>query len=32
MPKKEFLKRKEAAKPMSSEDAFLQKFISSFNF
>ena len=32
MPKKEFLKRKEAAKPMSAEDAFLQKFISSFNF
>ena len=32
MPKKEFLKRKEAAKPVSSEDAFLQKFINSFKF
>lgn len=32
MPKKEFLNRKEAAKPLSSDDAFLQKFISSFNF
>ena len=32
MPKKEFLNRKGAAKPTSSEDAFVQKFISSFNF
>ena len=32
MPKKEFLKRKRAARLMSSEDAFLQKFINSFNF
>lgn len=32
MPKKEFLKRKKAARLMSSEDAFLQKFINSFNF
>jgi DNA primase len=32
MPKREFLKRKKAARLMSSEDAFLQKFISSFNF
>ena len=32
MPKKEFLKRKRAARLMSSEDAFLQKFINSFDF
>ena len=32
MPKKEFLKRKRAAGLVSSEDAFLQKFINSFNF
>ena len=32
MPKKEFLKRKKAARLMSSEDAYLQKFINSFNF
>jgi len=32
MPKKEFLKRKKAARLMSSEDAFLQKFINSFDF
>ena len=32
MPKKEFLNRKRAARLMSSEDAFLQKFINSFNF
>ncbi len=32
MPKKEFLKRKKAARLMSSEDAYLQKFISTFDF
>jgi DNA primase len=32
MPKKEFLKRKKAARLITSEDAFVQKFISSFNF
>ncbi len=32
MTKKEILKRKEAAKPVSSEDAFLQKFINSFKY
>ena len=32
MPKKEFLKRKRAARLVSSEDAFLQKFINSFDF
>jgi DNA primase len=32
MPKKEFLKRKKAARLMSSEDAYLQKFINSFDF
>ncbi len=32
MPKREFLKRKKAARLVSSEDAFLQKFINSFDF
>ena len=32
MPKREFLKRKRAARLITSEDAFVQKFISSFNF
>ena len=32
MPKKEFQKRKNTARLMSSEDAFLQKFISTFDF
>ena len=32
MPKTEFLNRKRAARLVSSEDAFLQKFINSFNF
>ncbi len=32
MPKREFLKRKKAARLITSEDAFVQKFISSFNF
>ena len=32
MPKKEFLDRKKAARLVSSEDAYLQKFINSFDF
>ena len=32
MPKKEFLERKKAARLVSSEDAYLQKFINSFDF
>tara|TARA_R100000234_G_scaffold119477_1_gene102519 strand:- start:311 stop:1270 length:960 start_codon:yes stop_codon:yes gene_type:complete len=32
MSKKEFISRKNSAKLISSEDAFLQKFINSFNF
>jgi DNA primase len=32
MPKKEFLNRKKAARLVSIDDAYLQRFISSFNF
>ena len=32
MPKKEFLKRKNAARQVSSEEAFYEKFVNGFNF